>query len=109
PSAIFISSPLHSLAIPAFPTRRSSDLEELSGRVEALDAHPGIADDHGLGDVAADPRGQLPELRGVPGQVPERDLARLPALPQHRDRKSTRLNSSPVKTSYADFCLKNKN
>src|SRR5690606_40273577 len=28
---------------------------------------------------------------------------------QHRDRKSTRLNSSHVKISYAVFCLKKKN
>src|SRR5438067_11317837 len=31
-----------------------------------------------------------------------------PAL-QHRDRKSTRLNSSHVSISYAVFCLKKKN
>src|SRR5436309_9773920 len=32
-----------------------------------------------------------------------------PALPQHSgDRKSTRLNSSHVKISYAVFCLKKK-
>src|SRR5690606_42025631 len=29
--------------------------------------------------------------------------------PPRADRKSTRLNSSHVKTSYAGFCLKNKN
>src|SRR5690606_39639625 len=29
--------------------------------------------------------------------------------PGNRDRKSTRLNSSHVKTSYAVFCLKKKN
>src|SRR6266511_5781574 len=33
-------------------------------------------------------------------------VARLPA--DHRDRKSTRLNSSHVKISYAVFCLKKK-
>src|SRR5690606_13825318 len=30
-------------------------------------------------------------------------------LNEHKDRKSTRLNSSHVKTSYAVFCLKKKN
>src|SRR5690606_41227124 len=32
-----------------------------------------------------------------------------PRLPSGRDRKSTRLNSSHVKISYAVFCLKKKN
>src|SRR5215475_14732541 len=32
----------------------------------------------------------------------------LPSLPAYRDRKSTRLNSSHVKISYAVFCLKKK-
>src|SRR5437868_8117084 len=31
-----------------------------------------------------------------------------PVLPRKRDRKSTRLNSSHVSTSYAVFCLKKK-
>src|SRR5690606_10443522 len=39
--------------------------------------------------------------------LPAGDLALRPALP--RDRKSTRLNSSHVKISYAVFCLKKKN
>src|SRR5690606_42144885 len=42
------------------------------------------------------------EPRGTPGPP-----CRAPALSQ--DRKSTRLNSSHVKTSYAVFCLKKKN
>src|SRR5690606_8984085 len=38
------------------------------------------------------------------------DLAAVDGLPEHalRDRKSTRLNSSHVKISYAVFCLKKK-
>src|SRR2546426_7884335 len=32
-----------------------------------------------------------------------------PAAPRHRDRKSTRLNSSHLVISYAVFCLKKKN
>src|SRR5690606_39697465 len=36
-------------------------------------------------------------------------LCRLPHRPLPRDRKSTRLNSSHVKISYAVFCLKKKN
>src|SRR5690606_40916348 len=33
-------------------------------------------------------------------------LDRVTGFDEHRDRKSTRLNSSHVKISYADFCLK---
>src|SRR5207302_8179747 len=35
-------------------------------------------------------------------------LANIPTLDSARDRKSTRLNSSHVKISYAVFCLKKK-
>src|SRR5436305_9101746 len=37
-----------------------------------------------------------------------RDAARRTADRAHRDRKSTRLNSSHVRISYAVFCLKKK-
>src|SRR5690606_41002301 len=40
--------------------------------------------------------------------VVKRELANLSARRQRRDRKSTRLNSSHVKISYAVFCLKKK-
>src|SRR5690606_5678476 len=33
----------------------------------------------------------------------------IPLVSRQKDRKSTRLNSSHVKTSYAVFCLKKKN
>src|SRR5690606_40228890 len=62
------------------------------------------------------PRGRLPDHpHGLPAPARER---RRPARPRVRrrhqtprragDRKSTRLNSSHVKNSYAVFCLKNK-
>src|SRR5690606_40463399 len=45
-----------------------------------------------------------------PGFRPPGSRWRRPAPPGHpRDRKSTRLNSSHVKISYAVFCLKKKN
>src|SRR5690606_40183995 len=85
----------------SFPTRRSSDLVVLSsrgdeaGKVQALDL--------GADDYLTKPFG-MDEL-----------LARLRAALRHqlqvqgeRDRKSTRLNSSHVKISYAVFCLKKK-
>src|SRR5947209_13258164 len=48
-----------------------------------------------------------PALRPVPPQL---QLQVRPQLArQHRDRKSTRLNSSHANISYAVFCLKKKN
>src|SRR5690606_39579374 len=50
-------------------------------------------------------------LRGA-GPLPDGRTPPLRSQPQHRaagDRKSTRLNSSHVKISYAVFCLKKKN
>src|SRR5690606_42052101 len=50
--------------------------------------------------------------RGVGRRIPGRSHASLPARVvrrrSRRDRKSTRLNSSHVKISYAVFCLKKK-
>src|SRR5436309_13782974 len=71
-------------ALHSFPTRRSSDLEvdprHPRGHLyRALEAEQ-------LLDGAADQRGVVAQ-----------------------DRKSTRLNSSHVKISYAVFCLKKKN
>src|SRR5690606_41893728 len=93
--------------LPPFPTRRSSDLEHVRLALLVDQAHEAAfavvprADgytaclpdlDH---DVVAAPH----ELRGSPVLV---GVAGGPAV----DRKSTRLNSSHVKISYAVFCLK---
>src|SRR5690606_41569709 len=56
---------------------------------------------HGFGQVA------LAELVG--GQVHRHLNAAQALVLPGLDRKSTRLNSSHVKISYAVFCLKNKN
>src|SRR5690606_40320433 len=95
--------------LPSFPTRRSSDLghervvnrhahalfgglvvqEPLAARIAVLAEHQRLdANLHTIG---------RPRLRPVLA-IPR------PAL----DRKSTRLNSSHVKISYAVFCLKKK-
>src|SRR5690606_40607359 len=42
------------------------------------------------------------------GEVGERCRLNAPNAPHQKDRKSTRLNSSHVKISYAVFCLKKK-
>src|SRR5438874_8859745 len=79
-------------ALHSFPTRRSSDL------TAALEAR-----------VAAVAGG----LRGAGVDVGDAVSWQLPnsvdAVVLYRDRKSTRLNSSHVETSYAVFCLKKKN
>src|SRR5690606_39355115 len=86
---MFHASPrdLHS-----FPTRRSSDLEETSSAERPRRV--------GLGR-------RLRSRKALPPPA----TAAMPRLARNgvsRDRKSTRLNSSHVKISYAVFCLKKK-
>src|SRR5690606_41420930 len=91
--------PLHS-----FPTRRSSDLSFYARRA-----------------VTQVPADQAREDRGRAGEAGEAALGdramvraaqHMKAHParsgREQDRKSTRLNSSHVKISYAVFCLKKK-
>src|SRR5690606_41343762 len=73
----------------SFPTRRSSDLITLKA-----DASPLTEADLAAHHVIVD---------GLRALSPE-----LPVLSEESDRKSTRLNSSHVKISYAVFCLKKK-
>src|SRR3712207_6921514 len=47
-------------------------------------------------------------VQGHPRERRHRGLAALRPLARHRDRKSTRLNSSHANISYAVFCLKKK-
>src|SRR5690606_41305296 len=84
-------------ALPPFPTRRSSDLEVAEARFYVtafrIDILPAFAQ----------PVDDL--IRLAPGIDGHAAIAgTLGAI----DRKSTRLNSSHVKTSYAVFCLKKK-
>src|SRR5690606_41155787 len=74
----------------SFPTRRSSDLTEPVARF-------GAKSDTGVLDRFLSPAGRRGERVG--------DLVRAIGP---EDRKSTRLNSSHVKISYAVFCLKKK-
>src|SRR5690606_41841805 len=79
----------------AFPTRRSSDLRQLDP-VRAL--RIGLVDE------------VVPQPILLPVALQRaREFAGGRPLPARRDRKSTRLNSSHVKISYAVFCLKTKN
>src|SRR5436305_8137697 len=71
----------------SFPTRRSSDL---------------IADQDALANLGH-------EVTDAAGRVGQQDRVCPRGLTERaEDRKSTRLNSSHVRTSYAVFCLKKK-
>src|SRR5690606_39936160 len=91
-----------------FPTRRSSDLDddvlhaerhhgELDGRRHAA-VHLAIGR-HDVADVTGDEQIARRALGDQLGNDPRIGTG---------DRKSTRLNSSHVKISYAVFCLKKK-
>src|SRR5690606_39842128 len=102
-----VHSSAHPLDVHSFPTRRSSDLV-MVGLPFAVAL-----------SVAAWrllPAGTFTLGRGLPSVISARGAigasfiaseAYLPLLLQ--DRKSTRLNSSHVKISYAVFCLKKTN
>src|SRR5699024_12314399 len=81
----------------SLPTRRSSDLEFVQGGGNAapggVPQHPHPAGRQG--------RGAQPVQGAAVGQQG-------PFAGQVADRKSTRLNSSHVSSSYAVFCLKKK-
>src|SRR5690606_41170057 len=101
---LFCSSHLLTPPFPSFSTRRSSDLESLA-RADAVQAreqasHPGQV----IGRF---------EFRRAPAaariqRVAKARMREQAASADHQDRKSTRLNSSHVKISYAVFCLKKK-
>src|SRR5437762_6006840 len=101
------SSVLHwhtELSLHSFPTRRSSDLIRLmTEEIAPLTAAEG---DFFAATKNAEAGAQLIErLRARLGENAVRTLA---LHADHRDRKSTRLNSSHRCNSYAVFCLKKK-
>src|SRR5690606_39971693 len=79
-------------------TAASADLTELSELTGIERAE--LAD----GMTAADPDAAVAGML----RIARRDPAHATAVLQDADRKSTRLNSSHVKISYAVFCLKKK-
>src|SRR5690606_42157155 len=90
-------------ALPSFPTRRSSDLDDslapAPGAVADPRAHRGL--DRATGRTSRP--FEHPRQPYEPWCSIRLVTCRWPA-----DRKSTRLNSSHVKISYAVFCLKKK-
>src|SRR5690606_42020062 len=100
------SRPRSRSVLPPFPTRRSSDLHCTTQRGSHFTVHQRRALTR-LRQILAqrlEPLLQRELLRsdgGAPAPSAAGRSARL-------DRKSTRLNSSHVKISYAVFCLKKK-
>src|SRR5690606_41561433 len=102
---LLCSSAAHHRALHSFPTRRSSDLQEQVGldqiheRARLRRRQLALAHHHAVAarrEETIERPGHQPAAIGV-GQADRR-----------QDRKSTRLNSSHVKISYAVFCLKKK-
>src|SRR5690606_41942048 len=84
-------------ALHSFPTRRSSDLQGGPDPLARLSW-----------------RDEIDRVRRALSTLPDRQqqvllLTRVEGMSTREDRKSTRLNSSHVKISYAVFCLKKKN
>src|SRR5690606_40649507 len=89
-------------ALRSFPTRRSSDLHGGGDRADEAEARrDGAAGELRRGERERDFAG-LVRARSGDGEPAPRGGAGA------GDRKSTRLNSSHVKISYAVFCLKKK-
>src|SRR5690606_42081480 len=86
-------------ALPSFPTRRSSDLQQVHPALEACLRRP---------EHVARQRDVRYATDLTDAAQPEERVVRADHLECTQDRKSTRLNSSHVKISYAVFCLKKK-
>src|SRR5690606_42124473 len=100
----FVAACFHHQVLYSFPTRRSSDLMlffTTSGYADV--AEGGLTG--GIEDSAS--RNQMAELAFNLVSIPQLWTGVFGSW--GLDRKSTRLNSSHVKISYAVFCLKKKN
>src|SRR5207253_11096353 len=100
PSSFYFPGPADHRDLHSFPTRRSSDLDELA-----------------RSGPARQPADRRDDDRTTARREPGRPAPPGPAVQRRRparrggaggDRKSTRLNSSHVAISYAVFCLKKK-
>src|SRR5690606_41023740 len=95
------------LNLHSFPTRRSSDL---GGAAHLVGSGPRLRLPARKNRSRRQMAGTLHRVADGQRVSEMRKGTAYPASPNFtRDRKSTRLNSSHVKTSYAVFCLKKKN
>src|SRR5690606_40942213 len=105
-SLLFFLLPIvPSLVLTSFPTRRSSDLRHADRICRLV-----LVDALELSEFEPDPAfGQaLMAFMQSPNERTHDQLWGTVCIRPRRDRKSTRLNSSHVKISYAVFCLKKK-
>src|SRR5690606_41689131 len=93
------------LYLTSFPTRRSSDLMNVNWRYVWPRDAAFVAVAFAAAGHLDDAVGVLEYLQRVQGTDGRFEARYVP----DGDRKSTRLNSSHVKISYAVFCLKKKN
>src|SRR5690606_41895045 len=89
----------------SFPTRRSSDLRGPDAHRARRPRPVALLD---VGFAGGAPRRCPGGGARQPRPPSRRTRGRLTRLARRRDRKSTRLNSSHAKISYAAFCLKKK-
>src|SRR5690606_41380732 len=106
--SVITLSPCDIRDLPSFPTRRSSDLTELpsgirSRHIFSRELRRRLLDSGIEEDLAQSLIFHL--ANGIFRAAGEKDAIDKQTLSM-RDRKSTRLNSSHVKISYAVFCLK---
>src|SRR5690606_41761105 len=108
-STSFLSCCRHPRDVPSFPTRRSSDLGYFASlalahadAAIAITNHGQCSEAHGA--TTLDHLADAIDANHLFAQAVVFLLGGVPTL----DRKSTRLNSSHVKISYAVFCLKKK-
>src|SRR5438067_9544648 len=87
--------------LPSFPTRRSSDLAILS-KLQSGDVR--VVDQLKFDEPKTKLMAQVYKALGIDRSC----LFALAGRDETLDRKSTRLNSSHVSSSYAVFCLKKK-
>src|SRR5690606_40284352 len=99
---IICHPPRHTL-VPYTTLFRSRDTAETKGPARGS---PGAAPGQPRAGPGASAHPQLREAGEVPQRLRIRE--RFHVLHRPSDRKSTRLNSSHVKISYAVFCLKKK-
>src|SRR5690606_41843795 len=95
------------LYLHSFPTRRSSDLVELIVNLCGTVDHNRNRSCPGVGTKIGNRLRESP-TNHIRMQHSQLNISPFSSNPKSLDRKSTRLNSSHVKISYAVFCLKKK-
>src|SRR5690606_41727860 len=104
----FVSCAASHPYLPSFPTRRSSDLGHVNHGVESLYLNLGQSLFPGFTGCSLHCGFSVFHKACRQGPVAVSGFDSATAKKNPPDRKSTRLNSSHVKISYAVFCLKKK-